>query len=45
MFDFLVQLRVLECGDIRKGARNLQAFYPGDLDSSLENECLHLQAY
>ena len=35
----------MESKDILEGARNLITFYPGDLDRTLENECLHLQAH
>ena len=41
-FDFLTKLHVLESKDILEGARNLITFYPGDLDRTLENECLPL---
>ena len=44
-FDFLTKLHSLESQDVRDGARNLEAFYPGDLDGTLENECLHLRAH
>uniref|UniRef100_T1IKZ5 Uncharacterized protein n=1 Tax=Strigamia maritima TaxID=126957 RepID=T1IKZ5_STRMM len=44
-FNFLTKLHHLESKDIRESARNLITFYPGDLDRTLENECLHLQAH
>uniref|UniRef100_A0A7R9I294 NADH dehydrogenase [ubiquinone] 1 beta subcomplex subunit 11, mitochondrial n=1 Tax=Timema bartmani TaxID=61472 RepID=A0A7R9I294_9NEOP len=30
---------------LSKRARNLEAFSPGDFDSTLENKCLHMQAH
>nr|CAD7412105.1 unnamed protein product [Timema poppensis] len=44
-FDFLTKPNRLEPHNIRDKARNLEAFYTGDLEGNLQNECIPLRAH